>query len=620
MSASNAIVSDRRVTVPSVEAPVFDYTAYTPLDSDAIEQKARLFAHKIESHFDEIAEILLSYESYEVVQDETARTLDILRSLHENKKYFKLRVNEVAAFLPRNQPLYAFTCFVLIPALMAHKVFFRIPQSMRSFFSKLLELLDIEKEFPNVVVSHKGRLDFLSERSALRVNAEGDTIPVTDAVIFTGTSIHAEQLRAIFDNRTMFISNGSGHNPIVISKDANLDDALNAILTLQLYNQGQDCAAPNAILVHTSVHSRVLEELRKRLSQVGVGEYRNRANRVGPISDPKDLVRIEDFLTDNLQWIDPKTPGTIITHRSILHPTIINKPLTEGGNYNEIFAPVIYLQKYREDSALALYFENPRYAANAMYVTVYGSSNYIEDLIDRPVNGKVLHKPETVLRNTHLHSLGIERGTQPYGGYGTGASSLSIHSKVISKPTLPQRDIYEHIVRPLLKGNAAQKARDFLHEFKQIKQKNIPKILKLLSAGSSENTSAYSTDATYIDIRSTKRPKGRRYIRLDEKHTYHLLDKPNAEHIAQLNPKDIVLLRKLQTLLKRRKNRTLDDFKTLLYALPRNKQASERINRAAQLRFFQHVYQLLFAKDHGPRLAQFLQETELEYVLPLLDV
>ncbi|TSC85925.1 MAG: hypothetical protein G01um10148_833 [Parcubacteria group bacterium Gr01-1014_8] len=621
MKGDTTIVSVREPAMPMKAVPAADFAPYSILSFDEIAHRAKLLADKIEGQFEELTNILLEYESYEVVQDETFRTLDILRNLRENKKYFQLRVNEVASFLPRNQPLYAFTCFVIIPSFMAHKVHFRIPHSMRQFFPKLLELLDIRTLFPNIAVSHQGRLDFLTEHSALRVDpSTGESLPVTDAVIFTGTPAHADQLRIIFDNRTLFITNGAGHNPVVISKDADLPAALDAVLTLQLYNQGQDCAAPNTILVHKDIFEVFLGALREKLREVDVGHYRDRTNRVGPISDPRDLVRIEDLLTHNLKWIDPQTPGTVTTRDAILQPTIVNKPLNEGGNFNEIFAPIIYLQKYRGDRELALYFEDPRYAHNAMYVTVYGTSAYVSGLVGKVISGKKIHDAGTILHNTHLHARGIERGTQPYGGYGSGASSLSIHGKIVCKPTLPQRDIYEHVAKPLLEKKQGEKLRAKLHEFRQVKEKNVPKLLRLMNQEIQGQSVVSSAEISYIDVRTIARPKGRRYIRIDDKHTYHLLDKPNVEHAAKLESRDMILLRKLRTLLKRKGSKSLEEFSFALYALPNKSGQTERRNRAAQLRFFQHVYQLLFAKDHGPRLAQFLRETEAEVMLPLLDV
>ena len=41
----------------------------------------------------------------------------------------------------------------------------------------------------------------------------------------------------------------------------------------------------------------------------------------------------------------------------IVEPTIISKPLVEGGNFDEVFSPLIFVQQYDDDSDLVLYFE-----------------------------------------------------------------------------------------------------------------------------------------------------------------------------------------------------------------------------------------------------------------------
>src|SRR3989344_2208627 len=154
---------------------------YMPLRFSEIEQRVEYFANFIEASTQDLTNLLLRYESYEVAQDEMARTLDLLRNLKENKKYFQLRIGAVTAFLPRNQPLYAFSCFVLIPSLMASEVYFRIPHSMHEFFPKMMKILKIKSFFPNVRISEKERLAFLRERSAFRVNPKThESWPITD--------------------------------------------------------------------------------------------------------------------------------------------------------------------------------------------------------------------------------------------------------------------------------------------------------------------------------------------------------------------------------------------------------------------------------------------------------
>ncbi len=592
---------------------------FSSLDFLDINQRAQHFAQKIEENFENMAEILLSYESFEVVQDETRRTLDLLNNLSENKQYFQMRVGAVCAFLPRNQPLYALTCFVIVPSLMASELHFRIPQSMRNFFPQLLSLLEIQEHFPNIFVSHQERLEFLKERSAIRVNQETkESWPVTDAVIFTGTSNHADRLRLVFDKRTLFIANGSGHNPLIVAEDANLSDAVEAVLTLQMYNQGQDCAAPNAILVHKKVFSAFRRQLLSKLCTIKVGHYRDRLCRVGPISDPEDLVRIQRILIDNRQWLDPATPGVISSSNAIVNPTVICKPLKEGGNFSEVFAPIIFLQIYEEDSALSLYFENPHYALHAMYVTVYGKSSYADKLSSKLIDGKVLHDRASIIHNTHLHALGVERGTKPYGGHGYSASNLSIHGKILCMPTLPQRDIYQWIVKPLLRKDVLKNRKDMLRRLIQIKYKDVQKYLGMKSLKTAGHTS-HTTEMAYIDSKILEKEK-KRYIQVRKDNIYSLLQSPNAEYIARLEYNDLQNIRVLHSLLSKRHSKNKVEFAQKLYEISKKKHASENENRAHQLIFFLHVYQLLFGRQNGPRLANFLLDADRSKVCELLDV
>ena len=195
-----------------------------------------------------------------------------------------------------------------------------------------------------------------------------------------------------------------------------------------------------------------MEALREEVSQVKVGPYSNRQNRVGPITDRSDLKRLQAWLVENADWLDPSAEGVIRTMSSIVEPAIILKPLRHGGNFSEYFAPMFFVQEYESDAELADYFENPRYALNAMYVTIFGHSPYIESLSGRHFSGgRILHDASTIIRNTDLHAPGIERGTQPYGGFGRGASCISLNGRIVPMPSCPQRDIYEFLVVPAIK-------------------------------------------------------------------------------------------------------------------------------------------------------------------------
>ncbi len=300
---------------------------------------------------------------------------------------------------------------------------------------------------------HQGsRGDFIDRRAARRIHPKTRELETaTDAVIFTGTPEKASIVRREFHQRVLFIINGAGHNPVIITESADIERAVNSAIRVQLYNQGQDCSAPNAILVHGSVYDAFVGRLVERLKQVKVGLYENRENAVGPISREGDLPRIQKFLEENRQYLSPATEGIIHARTGIVEPTIIEKPLQDGGNFTEQFAPIFFVQRYESDAELVRYFEDPKYKANAMYITLFGDSPYVESLVGDPGSDKnILHDASAIIRNTDLHAPGVERGTRPYGGYGRGASSISFQGRIIAKPTLPQRDIYEFLVKPSL--------------------------------------------------------------------------------------------------------------------------------------------------------------------------
>ena len=62
-----------------------------------------------------------------------------------------------------------------------------------------------------------------------------------------------------------------GCNPIVASPDADLDLVVRKTVEAKLFNSGQDCAGPDAILVHRSIADRFIAMLKTQLSSTKVG-------------------------------------------------------------------------------------------------------------------------------------------------------------------------------------------------------------------------------------------------------------------------------------------------------------------------------------------------------------
>ncbi len=395
-----------------------------------VAQTCARFAQYLRARRDEIHAALASYSSMPAVDDEIERATYLLEHLDENREYFERTVDHVASFLPRNQLLYATIYMGVVPGLLANRCYVRPPESAHEAYRRLLDAVDFRAFFPTLQFFLGDRREFVAVH-----------VPHADVVMFTGTHANGEAVRKQTKKDALFLFSGAGHNPVVVRRDADVARAAESIVRLCYHNQGQDCSAPNAILVDRAVYPALFGELFERTLAVeeAMKLGRHAGNPIAPNTDRAHLVTTaETFLKLQPYLVHG---GVIDTRTQVIFPAIFRKPLAHGPQLGEFFAPVIMLQEYDAEDELRAYFSHPRYRANAMYLTVFGREAHIAQLgtLD-------LHPPETVLHNRDLHEE--ERGTHPYGGYGPEASFIGRAGGKRPSPILPQREIHRHLTGP----------------------------------------------------------------------------------------------------------------------------------------------------------------------------
>lgn len=395
-----------------------------------------LFAEHLRERRERIHAALASYASMPAVDDEIARATYLLENLAENRAYFERTVDDVTSFLPRNQLLYATIYMGVVPGLLTQRCHVRPPESAREAYRRLVEAVDFSRFFPRLEVFLGDRREFVATH-----------VPRADVVMFTGTHANGEAVRKQVKRDGLFLFSGAGHNPVVVRADADVAAAADAIARLCYHNQGQDCSAPNAILVDRAVSSALFRALHARTLAVEAAMRlgRHADNPIAPNTDRAHLATTaETFLKLQPYLVHG---GVIDTKSQIIFPTIFRKPLADGPQLTEFFAPVVMLQEYGAEDELHGYFDHPRYRPNAMYLTVFGRDPHVEELGELDV-----HPPETVLHNRDLHEE--EKGTRPYGGYGPEASFIGHAGSKRPSPILPQREIHRYLAAPRGGGEA----------------------------------------------------------------------------------------------------------------------------------------------------------------------
>lgn len=251
-----------------------------------------------------------------------------------------------------------------------------------------------------------------------------------DVTIFTGKESNARKVLSKTKKDSLFLFNGWGCNPIVVAPDAHLDLAVEKTVEAKTFNSGQDCAGPDDILVHKDIAEKFLTRLELAIAKVKVGSYTDPEVTVGRIADEEGLVHIASLLYKHGEEIT--LGGTLDFAKSIVYPTVIVSSLSKTTNYQEFFSPVFFVNIYDEDSQLSTYFEDPRYAANGMYVSLFGSSPYVDTL-----QRSIVYREKTI--------LDVESGNSAYGGFSYGASFVATQGKIEARPILIPLEIFKFL-------------------------------------------------------------------------------------------------------------------------------------------------------------------------------
>ncbi|MDO8579367.1 MAG: aldehyde dehydrogenase family protein [bacterium] len=384
---------------------------------------AKSFADHLESNAPAIHTVLRKYQSKEVVDDEIKRSLEALRSLSEIERYFTdiPFSQETATFLPLNLPLYSFVLFAAMPAYQSVSLTIRAPKRMQDIFTELFDTLSLGERYPNIHVFSGSRESFLVQYCKK-----------ASVILFTGKYENFLRIRKACNKDTLILFNGVGHNPLVITPSADITMAVEKTLKIKLFNNGQDCAGPDIILVHNSIADVYLESLLAKLSQVRCGtSYQDDDVLIGPLFESSSLLDAVNLISSiHRKGANIVHGGQIDINHNIMYPCVIRASLRQLQNFTELYSPLFMVTEYDHDRELALYFDEPnaRYQNKEMYISLFGESDYVAG-----VRGSIILKDRTI------HD--IERGTEEYGGYSPEASSVSYRGVDIPKPLLIPREI-----------------------------------------------------------------------------------------------------------------------------------------------------------------------------------
>lgn len=124
--------------------------------------------------------------------------------------------------------------------------------------------------------------------------------PGVDAIGFTGSSSTGYQVAARASGKPQLLELG-GNAAVIVFEDADLAHAAERVAQGSFANAGQICDSVERILVQRSVAERFTEALVKEAGRFRLGDPFDPATTLGPLSNPRGLMRVRHHVADAVQ-------------------------------------------------------------------------------------------------------------------------------------------------------------------------------------------------------------------------------------------------------------------------------------------------------------------------------
>lgn len=142
-----------------------------------------------------------------------------------------------------------------------------------------------------------------------------------------------------------------GKAPAVVFADANIDKAIETIVTAGFFNAGQDCTAATRILVEQSVYAAFLEKLIEKTKRIKFGPPEDKDALYGALNSRNQLEQVKGFIARLPAHAKVETGGKAGPGPGFyFEPTIISGlHQHDEAIQNEVFGPVMAIQPFSSD-------------------------------------------------------------------------------------------------------------------------------------------------------------------------------------------------------------------------------------------------------------------------------
>ncbi|OXS79069.1 alpha-ketoglutaric semialdehyde dehydrogenase GucD [Domibacillus enclensis] len=236
--------------------------------------------------------------------------------------------------------------------------------------------------------------------------------PKLNAITFTGSEgVGQGVAKSAAARGIKFQLEMGGKNPVIVAKDANIDQAVEAVISGGFRSSGQKCTASSRVIVEEAVYDEFKEKLVLASEKITVGNGLQEGIWMGPCASESQFNTVKDYIEKGKQEGAALIHGgDVLTggeydHGFFIKPAIFEHVTTDMTiAQEEIFGPVIALLKASDLEEAIEIANNTKYGLSASIFTSNISS--LLEFIDEIEAGLV---------RINAESAGVELQA-PFGG------------------------------------------------------------------------------------------------------------------------------------------------------------------------------------------------------------